>query len=160
MDQSAQDIRHVKNAIRLAQVHSLAGHGGPFGALIVANDKIVARGWNKVTSSHDPTAHAEIVAIRAASRKLHLVHLSGCVLYTSCEPCPMCLAACYWARLDRVVFGAERADAAAIGFSDDFIYREIPLGRSDRSLHMTQLLRNEAREVMGAWHADSNRATY
>lgn len=160
MDPLTQDTSFLSDAIGLAQTHSQLGHGGPFGALIVFKESIIAKGWNKVTSTNDPTAHAEIVAIRAACSRLKTFHLIGCVLYSSCEPCPMCLSACYWARIDRVIFGAERADAAAIGFSDEHLYREIPLGRSERSLPMTQLLRNEAMETMQAWHANPRRRTY
>jgi guanine deaminase len=156
----AQDQAHLAGAIRLAQTHSRAGHGGPFGAVIVADGKIIARGWNKVTSANDPTAHAEVTAIRAACRKLKTFQLRDCVLYSSCEPCPMCLAACYWARLDRLVYAASRADAAAIGFDDDFLYREIPLPPARRRLRAAQSLRDEAREVMRAWFADPDRVPY
>lgn len=155
-----QDLKFLRTAIRLAGSRSLAGHGGPFGAVIVENGAVVSRGWNRVTSTNDPTAHAEMVAIRRACRKLGKFNLSGCVLYTSCEPCPMCLAAAYWARVDRLVFAAEREDAAAIGFDDALLYREIPLPHQERSLPMTQSLRHEAVEVMQSWSSMPNRILY
>lgn len=160
MEPSTADQKFLAQAIRLSRTHSQAGHGGPFGAVIVFDGKIIARGWNRVTSAHDPTAHAEVVAIRAACRKRQAFHLRGGVLYTSCEPCPMCLAATYWARLDRVVYAASRADAAAIGFDDDFLYREIPLAPAARGLPSSQLLREEAQSVMREWFANPARVEY
>ncbi len=125
---------YLKEAIRLARDHMLTGAGGPFGAVIVRNEVVVARGWNRVTSSNDPTAHAEVVAIRAACAALGTFSLQGCELFASCEPCPMCLAACYWARIDRVVFAATRDEASAAGFDDAHIYTELALPVEARSL--------------------------
>jgi tRNA(Arg) A34 adenosine deaminase TadA len=151
MNHSDQDVRFIREAIELAKVHSHSGDGGPFGVVVVKQGNIVGSGWNKVVSTNDPTAHAEVVAIRSACQKLGTFYLNGCVLYSSCEPCPMCLGAIYRARIDRIVFAAGRADAAAVGFDDDHIYREIQLPLMTRSISMTQFLREEAVEVMRAW---------
>src|SRR5580658_3218315 len=121
---SAQDLAFLQMAIHLAAQHMRAKDGGPFGAVIAPGADILARGWNQVTSTNDPTAHAEITAIRAAAAAVGSFQLRGCVLYSSCEPCPMCLGAAYWARLDRIVFAATRVDAAAAGFDDAEIYQE------------------------------------
>jgi guanine deaminase len=127
----------------------------------VAKDGVViARGWNAVTSSNDPTAHAEVVAIRRACRKLGTFQLAGCVLYSSCEPCPMCLAAAYWARVERLVLAASRDDAARAGFDDAFIYDEVPLALEERSLPTTQLLRAEGVVVFDEWLAKPDRVPY
>ena len=131
----------MAEAIRLSLEKMRQGLGGPFGAIIVKDGEIIARGSNQVTSANDPTAHAEVVAIREACRRLGTFLLSGCELYTSCEPCPMCLSACYWARLDRVFFAATRQDAAEAGFDDDFLYRELAVAPADRQLPLEQLLR-------------------
>jgi guanine deaminase len=160
MAHAQEDRVFLNHALRLAQRHSTAGHGGPFGALVVAGGTIIGQGWNKVTSTSDPTAHAEMVAIRSACRMLKQYHLLGSVLYSSCEPCPMCLAAAYWARVERIVFAAARSDAAAIGFDDEFLYREIPLARDQRKLPMSQLLRGDAIKIMNAWYARPNRMLY
>src|SRR3954467_9707801 len=117
--------KHMRAAIRLSLSKMRANCGGPFGAVVVRKGKIVGRGWNQVTSAHDPTAHAEITAIRDACRRLKTFQLDDCELYTSCEPCPMCLAAIYWARLKKGYYGNPRKDAAAIEFDDDLIYREV-----------------------------------
>ena len=135
----------MAEAIRLSLEKMRQGLGGPFGAIIVKDGEIIARGSNQVTSANDPTAHAEVVAIREACRRLGTFLLSGCELYTSCEPCPMCLSACYWARLDRVFFAATRQDAAEAGFDDDFLYRELAVAPADRQLPLEQLLRESAR---------------
>jgi len=137
-----------------------AGCGGPFGAVIVQAGLIVSEGWNQVTSSNDPTAHAEIMAIRSAAASLGRFSLAGCTLYTSCEPCPMCLAAAYWARVDRVVYAATRQDAAAIGFDDHAIYRELALPASQRSLPMQQMLHAEGVQVFDAWRAKADKTPY
>lgn len=155
-----QDVNFLREAIRLARVHSVAGRGGPFGAVIVRRGQLIARGWNKVTSGHDPTAHAEVSAIRAACRKLRAFQLRGCVLYASCEPCPMCFAATWWARLDRVVFAADQSDAAGIGFDDAILYREICRPAKRRALRMTQSLQGEAVAMMRAWAATPGRSLY
>ncbi|KAF0189983.1 MAG: hypothetical protein FD168_281 [Desulfobulbaceae bacterium] len=145
------DQQFMAEAIRLAGEKMEAGEGGPFGALIVRDGAIIARGWNKVTSSNDPTAHAEIVAIRNACSALQSFDLSGCELFVNCEPCPMCLAAAYWARLSRIVFGADHNDAAAIGFADAFIYQELALQPADRKLVTQQLMAPEARQGLASW---------
>jgi len=154
------DARFLREAIRVARTRMLSGRAGPFGAVIVRDGVIVARGWNAVTSTSDPTAHAEVVAIRRACRKLATFSLVGCVLYSSCEPCPMCLAAAYWARLDRLVHAASREDAARAGFDDAFIYDQVPLPAAERSLPTTQLLRSEAVGVFEAWLAKPDRVPY
>ena len=150
----------MHDAIRLAREHMHAGDGGPFGALVVKDGQVVGRGWNQVTTANDPTAHAEVVAIRDACRRLGNFSLAGCELYTSCEPCPMCLAAIYWARLDRVFFAGTRDDAAAAGFDDDFLYREMPLPIEARKLPMTALLRAEAQKVFNEWKAKPDKVKY
>src|SRR3954468_13693922 len=126
----------MKEAIRISIEKMRGNHGGPFGAVVVRNGKVVGRGWNQVTSTNDPTAHAEICAIRDACKKLKTFQLDDCELYTSCEPCPMCLAAIYWARLKKIYFANTRQDAAEIGFDDDFIYQEIPLALEKRKIAM------------------------
>jgi tRNA(Arg) A34 adenosine deaminase TadA len=150
----------LHEAIRLSIEKSQAGEGGPFGAVIVQNDKIIGRGWNRVTSTNDPTAHAEMTAIRDACSHLGTFSLTGCDIYTSCEPCPMCLAAIYWARLDRIYYAATRQDAAAVGFDDSRIYNELAMGFTDRSIPMTQDLHNEAREAFRAWQLKADRTPY
>ena len=142
----------MAEAIRLSRIKMRANCGGPFGAVIVRRGKIIARGWNQVTSANDPTAHAEVMAIRAACRKLGTFELTGCELYASCEPCPMCLAAIYWARLDKVYFGATRRDAARIDFDDALIYREIAKPVSRR--------RTEARKVFTEWAQKTDKTPY
>ena len=134
--------------------------GGPFGAVIVRGGEIIARGCNEVTSSGDPTAHAEVVAIRAAARALGTFTLAGCTIFASCEPCPMCLGAIYWARLDRLYFACTRADAARAGFDDDFLYRELPLPVSERSIPTEPLLRDEGWQVMQEWVAMPGKTPY
>jgi tRNA(Arg) A34 adenosine deaminase TadA len=141
----------MREAIRISIQMMRRGQGGPFGAVVVRKGKIVGRGWNQVTSSNDPTAHAEVTAIRDACKRLKTFQLTDCELYTSCEPCPMCLSAMYWARLKKVYYGNTRADAAKIHFDDDFIYREIPLPIKKRKLPMRQLLRNEALAAFAEW---------
>jgi tRNA(Arg) A34 adenosine deaminase TadA len=157
---AALDAPFLREAIRLSRVRMREGRGGPFGAVVVRDGSILARGWNAVTSSVDPTAHAEVVAIRRACRKLGSHSLAGCVLYASCEPCPMCLAAAYWARVDRIVFAATREDAARAGFDDALIYREVPLAPEARSLPMSRLLGEEAAAVFEEWLAKSDRVPY
>jgi guanine deaminase len=150
----------LQRAIDLSLQYMQANVGGPFGAVIVRGDQLVAEGWNQVTSSVDPTAHAEVVAIRHACKALGNFSLAGCVLYTSCEPCPMCLAAAYWARIDRIVFAAGRNDAAAIGFDDAFIYDQLPLPIDARSLPMQQALRDDAVKVFQMWQQKMDRMPY
>jgi guanine deaminase len=146
-----QDHDFLQRAIGLAAEHMRAKDGGPFGALIVRDNNIIASGWNQVTSSNDPTAHAEVTAIRAAAARLGSFVLGGCVLYTSCEPCPMCLGAAYWARVERIVFAATRADAAGAGFDDEEHYRELALSPGARKLPMQQILRDKAVGVFEEW---------
>jgi guanine deaminase len=152
--------RLIRRAIALSAEHMAAGAGGPFGAVIALDGEIVGEGWNQVTSTNDPTAHAEVVAIRAAARRLDRFSLAGAELYTSCEPCPMCLAAAYWARLDGIWYASTREDAAAIGFDDALIYAEIGLPVEARQLKMTPLLRAEAVAVFEAWLEKSDRIRY
>jgi len=150
----------MREAIALSLRAVRRGQGGPFGAVVVRRNEVVGRGWNRVTSTNDPTAHAEVVAIRAACRKLKTFHLSDCVLYTSCEPCPMCLAAIYWARLRRVYYGNTRQDAASIGFDDDLIYKELALPLARRRVPLKQLLPGEAAAAFHAWLAKPDKVRY
>jgi tRNA(Arg) A34 adenosine deaminase TadA len=154
------NVRFMREAIRLSFKMMHRGVGGPFGAVIVKNKKVVGRGFNRVTSANDPTAHAEIVAIRDACRRLKTFDLSGCDLYSSCEPCPMCLSAIYWARLRKVFYGNTRKDAARIAFDDDLIYREVSLPIRKRSLVMKQLLRAEAIAAFKEWEAKADKVLY
>lgn len=150
----------MREAIRLARESVEQRRGGPFGAVVARDGAIVSRGWNQVTASHDPTAHAEIVALREACRILATFRLDGCDVYTSCEPCPMCLAAVYWARVSRVFFAATRHDAALAGFDDEALYREIVLPIAERSLPITQMLRDEAVEAFAEWRAMPGKVDY
>jgi guanine deaminase len=152
--------RFMREAIRISFTKMNAAFGGPFGAVVVRNDRIVGRGWNCVTSSNDPTAHAEVVAIRDACARRKTFHLSGCDVYTSCEPCPMCLSAMYWARVERVYYANTRRDAARIGFDDAFIYREVKLPLSRRKIPMKQLLRADAIAAFEAWQAKADKIRY
>jgi tRNA(Arg) A34 adenosine deaminase TadA len=152
--------KFMRAAIRLSIDTMRCGKGGPFGAVIVKRGKIIGRGWNEVTSMNDPTAHAEIVAIRHACRRLKTFDLHGCELYTSCEPCPMCLSAIYWARIRKVSYGNTRKDAAKIAFDDDFIYREVALPMRKRKLVMKQLLRNEALMAFHEWEKKTDKIPY
>lgn len=150
----------MRAAIDEADAGMRANRGGPFGCVIVRRGEIVARGSNRVTSTNDPTAHAEVTAIREACQKLGRFTLEDCELYTSCEPCPMCLSAIYWARIPRVRYGNTRADAAAIGFADDFIYQQIPLPPEQRTVQMAPLLRDEAQRTFRAWAAKADKVEY
>ena len=144
------DEQFMREAIKLS-IDNIDDLGGPFGAVIVKDGKIISKGANKVTSTNDPTAHAEVVAIREASRKLNTYNLKGCTIYTSCEPCPMCLSAIYWARIDKIFFGNTKTDAKNIGFDDSFIYDEIKLPINERSIETKQLLRDEAIAGFKKW---------
>jgi tRNA(Arg) A34 adenosine deaminase TadA len=150
----------MRRAIELAREGMEGGRGGPFGAVVVSGGRIVGEGWNQVTSTNDPTAHAEVVAIRAACAALGRFDLSGCEIYTSCEPCPMCLSAIYWARLGRVYYGNGRADAARIGFDDAALYAEVAMAIEARSLPMVQLLPGEARGAFDDWERKADRIRY
>ena len=150
----------MREAIRLAIDGAQQGRGGPFGAVVVREGQIVGRGSNGVTSTNDPTAHAEVMAIRDACWRLGVFHLAGCELYASCEPCPMCLAAIYWAHLDRFYFGCTAEEAAAAGFADDFIRHELALEASQRSIPAARLLPAEAAATFAAWQAKADRVAY
>jgi guanine deaminase len=150
----------MHEAIRLSVEKMREGRGGPFGAVIVKEGRVISRGWNAVTTTNDPTAHAEISAIREACRKLGTFRLDGCDLYASCEPCPMCLSALYWARIGRLFFAATRQDAAAAGFDDEFLYREIPLPFDERKLASRQLLREQALAAFAEWQAKADKIPY
>ena len=152
--------RFMREAIRLSRDGMQTHQGGPFGAVIVRGGEIVARGCNQVTSTHAPTAHAEVVAIRAACQRLNTFTLAGCEIYASAEPCPMCLAAIYWARLDRVFYGNPHEAAAGIGFDDSMIYRELALDRPLRAKPMENLLPDEAAAVFHEWAAKADRQAY
>ena len=141
----------MERAIELADEGMNSNKGGPFGALVVKNGDIISEASNRVTSDNDPTAHAEVLAIREACRKLGTYSLEGCTIYTSCEPCPMCLGAIYWARPDAVVFACDRRDAAEAGFDDDFIYRELTLDMKKRSIPFRQSMREEAIPLFREW---------
>ena len=149
----------MREAIRLASANVENG-GGPFGAVIARGGEIIATGVNRVTANCDPTAHAEVSAIRAAAQKLGTFNLSGCDIYSSCEPCPMCLGAIYWARLDRLFYGNTKADAARIGFDDAFIYKELALPLSERTLRAEQLLGKEAIATFEAWEHKTDKTPY
>jgi len=153
-------IRFLREAIALAREGMQSGLGGPFGALVVRDGEVIGRGQNRVTSTMDPTAHAEVVAIREACRHLGHFQLEGCILYSSCEPCPMCLGAIYWARPDRVYYAGSREDAAAAGFDDDLIYRELPLPPAERRIPMHSMLGEEARALFEEWIAFPGKLPY
>lgn len=149
----------MRMAIRLSEENVAAG-GGPFGAVIAREGKVIATGTNRVTPDCDPTAHAEVSVIRAAARKLGTFDLSGCEIYTSCEPCPMCFGAIYWARLDRMYYGNNKHDAARIGFDDAFIYEELSLKPADRRLKSAVLLPEEAIKAFNTWETKSDKVEY
>ena len=150
----------MRAAIRLSLSKMRANCGGPFGAVVVRKGKIIGRGWNRVTSTNDPTAHAEVTAIRDACRRLKTFQLDDCELYTSCEPCPMCLSAIYWARFRKVYYANTRKDAAKIAFDDDLIYREVAKPISKRLIPMKQLLRPEALTVFKEWQSKTDKVRY
>ena len=150
----------LRRAVALATENVVLRSGGPFAALVVRDGKIVGEGVNSVTATCDPTAHAEVNAIRAAAKALGTFTLAGCELYTSCEPCPMCLAAAYWARVDAVYYGASAADAARAGFDDAFLYAEMRKNSADRKLRSMQLLGDEAWASLAAWIASPNKIEY
>ena len=149
----------MRKAIELS-IENVKNGGGPFGAVIVKDGEIVATGVNRVTANHDPTAHAEVSAIRAACQKLGTFDLSGCEIYTSCEPCPMCLGAIYWAHLDKIYYGNNKTDAARIGFDDSFIYDEIARDYSERSIPCVNFMRDEALAAFRAWTAKPDKIAY
>ena len=147
-------------AIELAKNNVLTQHGGPFGAVIVKDGLVVASGANRVTATNDPTAHAEIVAIRAACAHEGVFHLQGCVLYTSCEPCPMCLGALYWAHIETVYYAGTKDDAAAAGFDDSFIYEQLHKPHEQRLIPMHHVMQKEAQEVFSLWRSEHNKIAY
>jgi guanine deaminase len=150
----------MRRAIELATENVTSGHGGPFGAVIVRNGEMIATGANVVTSTNDPTAHAEVVAIRNACRALSSFSLEGCEIYTSCEPCPMCLAAIYWARMQRIFYSGTAADAADAGFDDAFLYEELNQPKRERSIPCETLLPERGRESFDAWRSFAKRVEY
>jgi tRNA(Arg) A34 adenosine deaminase TadA len=150
----------MARAIELSVENVRSGRGGPFGAVIVQDGSIVAEGANQVTATNDPTAHAEVIAIREACRKLGIFELKHCELYTSCEPCPMCLGAIYWARLSRLYFASVAADASRAGFDDSFIYHEFARPHSERGIPMVQMMREEALAGFRAWQEKSDKTLY
>jgi len=152
--------KFMREAIRLSLENIDAKKGGPFGAVIVKDGEIISRGVNGVTTLNDPTAHAEVTAIREAAKKLNNYNLTGCVIYTSCEPCPMCLSAIYWARLDAIYYANTKKDAAEINFDDKFIHDEHELPLEKRKISMTQLLRGEAIEAFNKWDKDPDKLEY
>lgn len=154
------NLDFLREAIRLSIEKMEANEGGPFGAVVVRNDEIVGRGWNRVTSTNDPTAHAEVTAIRDACSCLKTFSLAGCEIYSSCEPCPLCLAAIYWSRLDRIYYAATCDDAAAAGFDDRNFYREVRKPAGERSIPMEQALRGEALVPLQAWVKKEDRIRY
>ena len=152
--------KFMHEAIRLSIDMMRSGKGGPFGAVIIKNGEIIARGFNQVTSHNDPTAHAEVVAIREACKVLNTFQLTGCEIYTSCEPCPMCLGAIYWARPDKMYYANTKTDAANIGFDDDFIYKEIALPLSERNLKTEQIGRADALKAFEEWAQKKDKIEY
>lgn len=158
LDNNADRFMH--RAIELSYEKMLQGFGGPFGAVIVKDQQIIAEGFNAVLQQKDPTAHAEINAIRNACQVLDTFDLSGCEIYSSCEPCPMCLSAIYWAKLDRLYFANSRQDAAQIGFADEFLYQEIHLPISQRRIPTKQLCTEEAKKAFNLWESKKDKLTY
>src|SRR5688572_17587415 len=154
------DRKFMMRAIELARAGMAANSGGPFGAVVVKDAQVIGEGNNSVTSSNDPTAHAEIIAIRQACKTIQNFQLDGCTIYTSCEPCPMCLGAIYWSRPERVVYACTREDAAAIGFDDDFIYRELDKPSAERALVLVNIMRDDALEVFNQWAAKPDKIEY
>ena len=149
----------MREAIRLA-LENVQNGGGPFGAVIVKDGEVISTGVNRVTPNNDPTAHAEVCAIRNACTKLGTFQLDGCEIYSSCEPCPMCLGAIYWAHIDHLYYGCNQRDADAIGFSDEFIYKEIALDPKDRKLKTETLIPEEAMAVFDAWREKEDKVEY
>jgi len=155
-----REIKFMQEAIDLGRQGMLNNAGGPFGCLIVKDDAIIGRGWNRVTSENDPTAHAEITAIRDACKNLQAFQLDGCEIYTSCEPCPMCMGAIYWARPAKVYFSASRDDAAAAGFDDSMIYEELIAPVDQRKIAMTCIIPEKAARLFNEWINKGNKTAY
>lgn len=160
MEANLPNSSFMQAAIQLSLEKMREGKGGPFGAVIVRDGQIIARGWNAVTSTNDPTAHAEVMAIREACQKLGTFRLDDCDIYASCEPCPMCLSAIYWARIRSLFFAAGRGDAAGAGFDDDLLYREIPRPHAERQLPCRQLLRESAVAAFAEWKIKTDKTPY
>lgn len=158
-DYSDADARFMQQAIDLS-VENVANGGGPFGAVVVRDGKVIATGVNRVTANNDPTAHAEVSAIRAACAKVGDFKLTGCTVYSSCEPCPMCLSALYWAGVDRICFGNTKADAKAIDFDDSFIYDQLELARESRSIRCDHFMRASALEAFRDWASKPDKVEY
>ncbi|NCD68457.1 nucleoside deaminase [Mucilaginibacter agri] len=158
--ETTQHDKFMQLAIELSVKNVQEGLGGPFGAVVVKKGEIIAASANKVVPTNDPTAHAEVSAIRLACQQLNTFNLEGCVIYTSCEPCPMCLGAIYWARIDKIYYANTKADAAAIGFDDHFIYDELDLPMDKRKLPVEQLMRNEALTAFKQWEENINKTEY
>jgi len=154
------DAKFMRRAIELSQQNVQSNNGGPFGAVVVKNGKIIGEGANQVLATNDPSAHAEVVAIRAACRALNAFQLSGCEIYASCEPCPMCMGLIYWSRPDRVYYANTAADAARIGFDDAKIYRELAMPAAERSLPLQQLMRDEALSAFKSWEEKPDKIQY
>lgn len=154
------EVQHMRRAIEIALENVRSGRGGPFGCVIAKGGDIIAEGANSVTATNDPTAHAEVVAIRNACRALQSFQLDGCELYTTCEPCPMCLGAIYWARPARVFYAGTAADAADAGFDDAFVYEEMKQAPSARRIPMLQMMREESLAVFSAWKAQPGKTPY
>lgn len=152
--------KFMRIAIRLSEQNVSKALGGPFGAVIVKDGKVIAKSANTVTLKNDPTAHAEVSAIRLACRKLKTFDLSGCVIYTSCEPCPMCLSAIYWAKIDSIYYANTKKDAANIGFNDSFIYDEIALSKEKRKIATRQILKEEAKSAFKLWENSEMKTNY
>lgn len=155
-----RDEYFMQRAIEMANKGVNSNAGGPFGAVIVKDDVIIAEGHNKVTSTNDPTAHAEMVVIREACQKLNSFQLTDCIIYTSCEPCPMCLGAIYWARPKKVFYACSKEDAKAINFDDQFIYDELDGKMEDRQIEFRQLLRTDALSVFKSWEVKNDKTAY
>ena len=149
----------MKEAIKLS-IKNTENEGGPFGAVITKNGEIVSKSVNRVTKDNDPTAHAEILAIREAAKQLKTFDLSGCIIYCSCEPCPMCLGAIYWARIDKIYYACNRSDAKNFGFDDEYLYKEINLPIGQREISSNQLLRKEALEAFNKWEKNEKKTLY
>ncbi len=156
---SISDETFIRRAIELAR-HSVAVGGGPFGSVVVRNGEMIGEGWNRVTQDNDPTAHAEVVAIRDACRRTGNFQLTGCTIYASCEPCPMCLGAIYWARPERIVIACDRSDAAKAGFDDAFIYDELDLRPEERSIPVIRMMREEGLAVFTDWLDKGDKTEY
>jgi len=156
----SRELHFMQQAIHLSRKGVATNEGGPFGCIIVREEEVVGRGWNMVTSTNDPTAHAEVVAIRDACRNLKTFQLNDCEIYTSCEPCPMCMGAIYWARPSKVFYANTREDAAGIGFDDSFIYDEISCAISVRKIQMVRIGGDEAIKVFKEWDNKTDKTTY